>query len=53
MTMDAKLKIDLKKLQAKAMELGASATKVVKVPKIKTGAWTRMKCQFARRCGIR
>ena len=44
--MDAKLKIDLKKLQAKAMELGASATKVVKVPKIKTGAWTRMKCQF-------
>lgn len=44
--MKKKLAIDLEKLQAKAMEAGASATKIAKVAKIKTGAWTRMKCQF-------
>lgn len=44
--MDAQLKIDLEKLQEKALAIGASATKIVEVPKIRTGAWTRMKCQF-------
>lgn len=44
--MKKKLAIDLEKLQAKAIETGASATKIVEIAKIKTGAWTRMKCQF-------
>ena len=43
---DAKLAADLKTLQAKAVELGASAAKIVSIPTVKTGAWTRMKCQY-------
>ncbi len=44
--MEAKLLQDLQTLQDKALEAGASAAKTVEVAKIKTGAWTRMKCQF-------
>ncbi len=36
----------LEKLEKEAMELGASATKIVPVETIKRGAWPRMKCQF-------
>ncbi len=41
-----KLAADLQALQSKAFVLGASAAKVVDVAAIKTGAWTRMKCQY-------
>lgn len=44
--MDNKLQADLQRLQEIAMASGASATKTVKIPSIKTGAWTRMKCQY-------
>ena len=44
--MDKKLAEDLLALQEQAKAKGASATKVVEVAKIKTGAWTRMKCQY-------
>lgn len=44
--MKEKLEKDLQQLLAKAVEYGANAAKVVDVPTIKTGAWTRMKCQF-------
>lgn len=37
---------DLEKLGEKAKALGASAAVPVKVATIKTGLWTRMKCQF-------
>lgn len=40
------LENDLHKLIDKALALGASGAKTVKVAKIKTGAWTRWKCQF-------
>ena len=35
-----------KALVAKAKELGASDAKIIEVASIKTGAWTRWKCQF-------
>jgi len=34
------------RLREKAMELGAVDTKIIKVGDIRTGAWTRWKCQF-------
>jgi predicted metal-binding protein len=34
------------KLIAEAKDLGASDAKIINVAKIKTGAWTRWKCQF-------
>ena len=37
---------DWQTLEDKAKSLGASAAVPVKVSTIKTGAWTRMKCQF-------
>ncbi len=37
---------DLQKLIDKALELGASAAKVVDVATVKTGSWTRWKCQY-------
>ncbi len=37
---------DLESLCAKALELGASGVKTVDIAKIKTGSWTRMKCQY-------
>lgn len=40
------LSADLEELRNRACELGASAAKIVEVPGIKTGAWTRMKCQY-------
>ena len=40
------LENDLHKLIDKALALGASGAKTVEVGKIKTGAWTRWKCQF-------
>ncbi|WP_405383376.1 DUF2284 domain-containing protein [Phascolarctobacterium sp.] len=40
------LQQNLQKLMDKALAMGASAAKVVSVPQIKTGAWTRMKCQY-------
>ena len=40
------LAADLEELRSKACELGASAAKIVDVAGIKTGAWTRMKCQY-------
>lgn len=33
-------------LVSKALELGAADAKIIKVAGIKTGAWTRWKCQF-------
>ncbi len=44
--MEEKLAQDLQKLQDRARELGATATKLVDVAHIKTGAWTRMKCRY-------
>lgn len=44
--MNDKLFADLKKLEKKAIELGASATKVVRIATVKTGIWTRMKCHY-------
>lgn len=44
--MEEKLAKNLEQLLANALEYGASAAKIVDVPTIKTGAWTRMKCQF-------
>ncbi|MCD7974483.1 MAG: DUF2284 domain-containing protein [Phascolarctobacterium sp.] len=44
--MDQNLEMDLGILSSKALEAGASAAKIVEVAKIKTGAWTRMKCQY-------
>ncbi len=41
-----KIATDLQYLSAQALELGASKAKVVEVKGIKTGAWTRMKCQY-------
>lgn len=40
------LSADLEELRNRACELGASATKIVEVAGIRTGAWTRMKCQY-------
>ena len=37
---------DLHKLVEKALALGASGAKTVDVASIRTGAWTRWKCQF-------
>lgn len=37
---------DMKRLEEKAKGLGASAAVPVKVASIKTGLWTRMKCQY-------
>ena len=37
---------DLEELAGKALKLGASAAKIVETAKIRTGAWTRMKCQY-------
>lgn len=37
---------DLARLAARAEQLGATASRVAEVAKIRTGAWTRMKCQF-------
>lgn len=37
---------DLDELGSKALQLGASATKIVDVKNIKTGRWTHMKCQY-------
>jgi hypothetical protein len=44
--MEEKLLLDLQKLEDKAIEQGATATKVVEVAKIKTGSWTHMKCRY-------
>lgn len=44
--MDNLLDKDLEKLEKMALKLGASAVKRVAVSSIRTGAWTRMKCQF-------
>ena len=41
------LSADLEELRNRACELGASAAKIVEVAGIRTGAWTRMKCQYA------
>ena len=41
------LEHDLQKLVEKALALGASGAKTVDVASIRTGAWTRWKCQFA------
>lgn len=40
------LETNLQKLMDKALAKGASAVKVVEIPKVRTGAWTRMKCQY-------
>ena len=40
------LEHDLQKLVEKALALGASGAKTVDVASIRTGAWTRWKCQF-------
>lgn len=40
------LSADLEELRNRACELGASAAKIVEVAGIRTGAWTRMKCQY-------
>ena len=40
------LEHDLHKLVEKALALGASGAKTVDVASIRTGAWTRWKCQF-------
>lgn len=37
---------DMDTLIDKAEELGASAAKAVRISSIKTGVWTRMKCQY-------
>ncbi|MCD8198998.1 MAG: DUF2284 domain-containing protein [Phascolarctobacterium sp.] len=44
--MDKNLERDLDILSSKATGAGASAAKIVEVAKIRTGAWTRMKCQY-------
>ncbi len=41
-----KLADDLEELRSRACELGASAAKIIDVAGIRTGAWTRMKCQY-------
>ncbi len=41
------LSADLEELRNRACELGASAAKIVEVAEIRTGAWTRMKCQYS------
>ena len=40
------LEHDLQKLVEKALALGASGAKTIDVASIRTGAWTRWKCQF-------
>lgn len=40
------LKRDMGNLQQKALEKGATATKIIDISTIKTGSWTRMKCQY-------
>ncbi len=44
--MDSLMEKDLQKLESRALELGASAVRTVDVARIRTGAWTRMKCQY-------
>lgn len=40
------LETDLIALKDKALQMGASAVKVVNIDGVKTGAWTRIKCQY-------
>lgn len=52
------LEHDLQKLVEKALALGASGAKTVDVASIRTGAWTRWKCQFValimeKHCAVR
>lgn len=44
--MEAEFAKDMRILTDFALQHGASAVKTVEVCKIKTGAWTRMKCQY-------
>ncbi len=44
--MEDVLEKDLQQLTQKALALGASAAKIVDVKSVKTGSWTRWKCQY-------